>query len=151
LLPKVGSNAYTKRGFISHGAHRATEHENLPFYTTDCLPCPYRGVQSPYVRLKMGKALKGKMNGFFFPSRAFSQTTVSNRIAHFMTWRTLRARALLRTGVRARDQNSNPAFLHSIARITVLCGGVVYGINAYVFSVVQHVMRENNACIIPLI
>jgi len=52
---------------------------------------------------------------------------------------------------RARDKNSKPTHLHTIAWITVLCSGIVYGINEYVFSAVQYVMRENKACIIPLI
>ena len=56
-----------KNGFTSHRVHGDTEDENLPCYTTDCLPWPYRGVQSPSGRLNMGKALKGKMNSFFFP------------------------------------------------------------------------------------
>jgi len=79
----------------------------------------------------MGKALKGKMNSLIFPSRAFSHRTVSNRIPHYIALRTLRALATLRNfeGERARNHDSKPTHLHSIAWTTPLRSGIVYGIN----------------------
>jgi len=56
---------------------------------------------------KLGKALEGKMNRIIFPSRAFSHTTVSNRIPHYIALCTLRARATLRE----RARGDHRAFL----------------------------------------
>jgi len=92
---------------VSHRAHRATEDENLPCYTTDCLPCPCRGEQSRYAGLCMGKALEEKTNKFFFSSKTFSHETVSNLVPHSTPPSTLWARATLSRveGERARGDN----------------------------------------------